>query len=118
MAGVVAKHLKASKSKDDKFVVIAGSGHLEYGFGVPERLDSVVSKNDTCSITARQLEENEGDLESKHLRDALIVEEFGPNNKFPSDIVFLYQDDMGGLEVRAIDNSWIQVRISRLELSN
>ena len=25
-------------------------------------------------------------------------------------ITFLYQDDMGGLEVRAIDNSWIQVR--------
>ena len=104
MAGVVAKHLQASKSKDDKFVVIAGSGHLEYGFGVPERLDSVVSKNDTCSITARQLEENEGDLESKHLRDALIVEEFGPNNKFPSDIVFLYQDDMAddiGEEIKA-----------------
>ena len=24
-------------------------------------------------------------------------------------ITFLYQDDMGGLEVRAVDNSWIKV---------
>ena len=29
-------------------------------------------------------------------------------------ITFLYQDDMGGLEVRAIDNSWIQVRIFQI----
>ena len=27
-------------------------------------------------------------------------------------ITFLYQDDMGGLEVRAVDNSWIKARIS------
>jgi len=98
MAGVVAKHLQESKSIEDKFFIICGSGHLEYGFGVPERLDSVVNRKDTCSITARQLEETEGDLESKQLRDALIVEEFGPNNKFPSDIVFLYQDDMENIE--------------------
>ena len=25
-------------------------------------------------------------------------------------ITFLYQDDMGGLEVRAVDNSWIKAR--------
>ena len=98
MAGVVAKHVQESKSIEDKFFIICGSGHLEYGFGVPERLDSVVSRKDTCSITARQLEETEGDLESKQLRDALIVEEFGPNNKFPSDIVFLYQDDMEDID--------------------
>ena len=27
-------------------------------------------------------------------------------------ITFLYQDDMGGLEVRAVDNSWIKARTS------
>ena len=29
-------------------------------------------------------------------------------------ITFLYQDDMGGLEVRAVDNSWIKARTSLL----
>ena len=93
MAGVIAKHLKLSESKDDKFLVIAGSGHLEYGFGIPERLDDVLNRKDTCSITARQLQETSETPDETQLRDALIVEQFGPNNQIPSDLVFLYQDD-------------------------
>ena len=94
MAAVVAKHLNDPQTEHDKFLVICGSGHLEYGFGIPERLESVVSKGDTCSITARQLEETSHDIPgAMELRDELIVEDFGPNNKFPSDLVFLYQEN-------------------------
>jgi len=92
MAGVIAKHLNDSKSSDDKFLVICGSGHLEYGFGVPERLTKLLGKDETCSITARQLEDTEETPGAIELRDALIVEHFAANNRFPSDLVFLYHD--------------------------
>ena len=93
MAGIVAKHLHQPDTKDDKFLVICGAGHSDYGFGVPERLEAVIDKENTCSITVRdaidyQIEKPE------ILRDALIVENFGPKNKYPSDLVFLYHEEV------------------------
>ena len=32
-------------------------------------------------------------------------------------ITFLYQDDMAGLEVRAVDNSWIQANFFQKQFS-
>jgi uncharacterized iron-regulated protein len=38
MARAVAEFLNSPKGKDSAMLVIAGSGHLNYGFGVPERV--------------------------------------------------------------------------------
>jgi uncharacterized iron-regulated protein len=41
MADAANKFLSSEKGKDRRMVIIAGSGHLNYGFGVPERLQSL-----------------------------------------------------------------------------
>ncbi len=36
MAATIVRHVKSMRDKDSTMVVIAGSGHLNYGFGIPE----------------------------------------------------------------------------------
>lgn len=38
MASTITKYLEGPKTKDRLLLVIAGNGHLNYGFGVPERV--------------------------------------------------------------------------------
>merc|ERR1712106_63119 len=74
----------------DKFLVIAGSGHVDYRFGVPERLDrlNLLPRNETCIVTVR--DGAEVDFEENH--------EFGKVDKFencyPGDYVLIYEDDV------------------------
>lgn len=39
MAGQVVRFLESPDGKDKSMIVIAGSGHLNYGFGIPERVE-------------------------------------------------------------------------------
>merc|ERR1719167_76953 len=88
MASSVGRGIKTSGA-NDKFLVIAGTGHIDYRFGVPERLDkmNLVPKSDTCIITVR----NGADV------DYHENEEFGKVSKFetnyPGDYVLLYEDE-------------------------
>ncbi len=41
MAGTAAQFLKSPEVADRSIMVVAGSGHLNYGFGVPERLEKL-----------------------------------------------------------------------------
>ncbi|MBI4962319.1 MAG: ChaN family lipoprotein [Desulfomonile tiedjei] len=41
MAGAVAAYLGSPEGKDRLMVVIAGSGHINYGFGIPERVQKL-----------------------------------------------------------------------------
>ena len=51
---VIRKKLTAGTG-DDLLLVIAGSGHIDYRFGVPERVDryGLVPIDQTCIITVR-----------------------------------------------------------------
>jgi len=88
MASSVGRGIKTSGA-NDKFLVIAGTGHIDYRFGVPERLDkmNLVPKSDTCIITVR----NGAEV------DYHENEEFGKVSKFetnyPGDYVLLYEDE-------------------------
>ena len=78
----------------DKFLVIAGSGHVDYRFGVPERLDrlNLLPRNETCIVTVR--DGAEVDFEENH--------EFGKVDKFencyPGDYVLIYDDGEDDVE--------------------
>ena len=55
MATVIGNAIKDSLDNNDKFLVIAGSGHIDYRFGVPERVDSfnLIPKEETIILTVR-----------------------------------------------------------------
>jgi hypothetical protein len=42
MAHYVVEYLKSSEGKDKTVVILAGSGHMAYGYGIPERAASAV----------------------------------------------------------------------------
>ncbi len=46
-----------TSTPEDLLLVIAGSGHIDYRFGVPERVDryGLVPKDQTCIVTVRYL---------------------------------------------------------------
>lgn len=54
MASAVRRTLEAAP-EEDRLLVIAGLGHLEYRFGVPERVDrhQLVHEDRTCIVTVR-----------------------------------------------------------------
>ena len=89
MASSIRKGVESSGLKD-KFLVIAGSGHVDFRFGVPERLDrlNLVPRNQTCIVTVRDGAEVE----------FIENQEFGKVHKFenayPGDYVFIYDDSL------------------------
>ena len=42
MAHHVVEYLKSNEGKDKTVVVLAGSGHMAYGYGIPERVSSAL----------------------------------------------------------------------------
>lgn len=69
-------------------MVICGSGHCEYGFGVPERVDV---KN-SCLISVRFKGEYEGtDEYDESTSDEMF--EFR-KDKAPADFIFFFENDI------------------------
>jgi len=102
MANVVVTELQQSDT--NRFLVICGSGHCEYRFGVPERVDktNVISMDETCIISTRHMDHYEISWASSTCDpqevDVPLVD--GPFEKveafetpFPADLIFFYGGD-------------------------
>ena len=88
MAGRIRRGLESS-AEDDKLLVIAGLGHLEYRLGVPERVDrhDILSQEKAAIITVRDI----ADLPSQeHLQDLGRIDQF--DFSYPGDYILLYED--------------------------
>jgi len=90
MASVVKRGIEASTNVEDKFLVIAGAGHIDYRFGVPERVDwgCEVSPEETTIITCRSEDLNHGRVEGEPYGQ---VNKF--SNQFPGQFVYFYEDE-------------------------
>ena len=77
------QNLINDSQKEDKFLVILGKGHCEYGFGVPER----VNVTNKCIISIRNKSEYEVD-EFDETESEEQFEEF--LEKLPADYVYFY----------------------------
>eukprot|EP00092_Neocalanus_flemingeri_P001211 GFUD01001290.1.p1 GENE.GFUD01001290.1~~GFUD01001290.1.p1 ORF type:complete len:595 (+),score=168.40 GFUD01001290.1:46-1830(+) len=95
--GVMASSIRRgieSSGLEDKFMVIAGSGHVDFRFGVPERLDrfNLIPRSQTCIITVR----DGAEVEFTENQEFGKVEKF--ENSYPGDYVFLYDEDKEEVE--------------------
>ena len=89
MASTVRRSLEVA-AEEDKFLVIAGLGHLEYRFGVPERVDrhGLVAPDRTVIVSVR----NTADFPDHETEAESIgrVEKF--EQKYPGDYIYMYTD--------------------------
>jgi len=85
MAATIKKGLD-EQSSDDTALVIAGSGHLDYGLGVPERVGHI--DGGQCLITSR-----DEDLVEEGIPE---VQGKGFPLAFPGDLVLIYREGQGG----------------------
>ena len=98
MAARIRRGLEVS-AQEDKLLVIAGLGHLEYRLGVPERVDqhNILSQEESVIITVRDL----ADLPSQeHLQDVGRVDQFDVS--YPGDYILLYEDPPEAPETEAV----------------
>ena len=88
MAARIRRGLEDS-AEEDKLLVIAGLGHLEYRLGVPERVDQhqIISRDQSAIITVRDLAEIPS---QEHLEGLGRVDQF--DFSYPGDYVLLYED--------------------------
>ncbi len=71
MALNMGRYLDGSKTKDRQLVVIAGNGHLNYGFGIPERVKRLV---DVTSRIILPSESGELQLSEAEKQQAVDIE--------------------------------------------
>jgi len=90
-----------------KFLIICGSGHCDYRFGVPERVDAakIIPKEETCLISSRNIHHYDIVWDSNGDTDTSPSSVVGPfekveafENPFPADIIYFYDDNEGGME--------------------
>ena len=69
--------------------MIAGLGHLEHGFGVPERVDRhhLIEENQSCIITVRDRADLDTDQPLEGLGKVDMFEV-----QYPGDYILLYED--------------------------
>ena len=70
--------------------MIAGLGHLEYKFGVPERVaqHNLISDDETCIITVRDMEDLPVAIDISSIGK---VEKF--ENVYPADYIYLFNEE-------------------------
>jgi len=93
MAHKVNQLIRESDNENDKFLVIAGNGHLSHYQGVPERVFSEHPEliNQSCLVTSHQWEgEFLGGSSPQNLLNDL---EAGPPGANPADFLYVYVDD-------------------------
>jgi arsenite methyltransferase len=92
MAHKISSLIRESDDEEERFLVIAGNGHLSYYQGVPER---VLAEHphliDTCClVTSHEWDRGLiGGSSPEHLLDAL---EAGPPGANPADYLYVYQE--------------------------
>jgi len=97
MAHRVNTLLKEHPNKEDKFLVIAGNGHLLHYCGVPERVyaehPDIVTQDSSCLVISESIEQ--GSILEKEEKEGnlseILKEQFGPEGSNPADYVFLYE---------------------------
>jgi len=93
MAHKINSLIRESEDENDRFLVIAGNGHLSHYQGVPERVFAEHPEliNQCCLVTSHQWEgELIGDGSPEHMLDELEV---GPKGANPADFLYVYVDD-------------------------
>mmetsp|Transcript_22416 Transcript_22416/g.33889 ORF Transcript_22416/g.33889 Transcript_22416/m.33889 type:complete len:589 (+) Transcript_22416:95-1861(+) len=93
MAHKISQLIHESEDENDKFLVIAGNGHLKHYQGVPERVFSEHPEliNKSCLVTSHQWE---GDfLDGSSPQNLLDDLEAGPPGANPADFLYVYVDD-------------------------
>ena len=98
MAARIRRGLEVS-AQEDKLLVIAGLGHLEYRLGVPERVEqhNILSQEESAIITVRDL----ADLPSQeHLQGLGRVDQF--EFSYPGDYILLYEDPPEAPQTEAV----------------
>ena len=78
-----------SAGEEDKCLVIAGLGHLEHGFGVPERVDrhNMMAEDQSCIITVRDIADLDTDQPLEGLGKVEVFEV-----QYPGDYILLYEN--------------------------
>ena len=78
-----------SAGEEDKCLVIAGLGHLEHGFGVPERVErhNMMAEDQSCIITVRDIADLDTDQPLEGLGKVDVFEV-----QYPGDYILLYED--------------------------
>jgi len=93
MAHKINSLLRESEDKNDRFLVIAGNGHLSHYQGVPER---VLSENpdliDQCCLVTSHKWEQGGLIGGKTTKRLLDDLKAGPPGANPADYLYVYQD--------------------------
>ena len=100
MAHHVQNLLEDNLSKDDKILVIAGNGHLQYGCGVPERVSSAAAES--CLVLC--LPVSSSDDKDMILNELCSM--YGPEGSNPADFIFAYSE-----ESTVADNDFIGVAV-------
>jgi SAM-dependent methyltransferase len=92
MANKVNQLLKDSADDKEKFLVVAGNGHLLHWCGVPERVlnSNPGLSNQTCVIVSHP---STADLEDEGAVKRDLEDSFGPEGWNPGDFVFVFKDD-------------------------
>ena len=92
MAHKINTLIKESDDEEDRFLVIAGNGHLSYYQGVPERVleEHPELVNSCCLITSHEWDKGLiGGSTAMHLLDEL---EAGPPGANPADYFYVFQE--------------------------
>ena len=73
---------------DTTYYVVCGSGHMQYGHGVPERIwaENEALKQSTCMVVAYEADDIEFDVDTEHLERV-----FGKEIS-PGDFVFNFAE--------------------------
>ena len=110
MAATIRKNIETAGA-GDKFLVIAGSGHLDYGLGVPERVEQLLAtslpRHQTAAITVRPVEP--GQQGGTEQTEPLLQVAGWGERSFPADYLYLYTEQEEESVKQEISEAYNQV---------
>lgn len=92
MSSMITRCIRSSNCPEDKFIAICGSGHCEYGFGVPERVNAsgVIGKEETLTVTVRNGDSYPWDQADEEFSENFEAFQDDQNLLLPGDFIFFY----------------------------
>lgn len=99
-------------NESDKFLVIAGNGHLLYYCGIPERVleqDPELAQH-TCLVMSQRVKAQ--DLEQKEYIREMLKDTY-PEGSNPCDYLYLYVDNKEEEEEEEVDTQWVKAETKK-----